>query len=388
VPVIYYFSPIYSLIFGWGGDMSKNTADLPYTEIVERVQEIARSENNTLQKIRGVIQDVYTREIAVKFDWNFLYTSTSLTTTAEYTTGNATVTTGNNTVLFASASIDSSMTGRLMKFTGFAPVYSATFVNSTTMTIQPSFQGTTNISQGSFSIFQPIYQLPRDFDRFPKDGGIFRWIGSSKKPMKELTYQEYLDRYSSTPSTPEHIRLVGTDTSGRQLIEFISPPKTAENYGCDYIRQLSPLTETTAGLISSISNGATSVVGDSNTRFLEANSGDWFRCEFLGTGQDSQWYRIANIANNQNLTLQTAFASTAVTVANYTIAKAPEMPTKLHPSVLYGAVRAITLDQTDETAAFYQIKLAEVLSDGKRVYVSRTYGQDVELINEEYRYRR
>jgi len=61
--------------------MSKNLHEIPYTEICERVLEITRTPNNSMSKIRGDVNEVYTVEIPVKFDWNFLIASTSIVTT-------------------------------------------------------------------------------------------------------------------------------------------------------------------------------------------------------------------------------------------------------------------------------------------------------------------
>src|SRR3990167_8104809 len=288
--------------------MAKNTVEIPYTELVERVKQLARSGDNTYEKVRGVIQDVYTREIPMKFDWTFMFAQTSLTTNAEVNNGTVSINTGSVTAQFTSASIDSSHTGRLIKITGNDVVYLFTFVNSTTGTLTPGFQGNNNASNTTYSIFSPYYALPSDFDRFPKDGGIYKWQGGRKEVLPEEPYQEYVENYSATPGTPVKVRLVGHDTAGRQLVEFTPAPKTSINYGVDYIKQFVPLQETTAGLLKGLSAGATGVVGISTTRFTEASTGNWFfRVDALGIGQDSQWYRVLNIAGNQDLTLATAF---------------------------------------------------------------------------------
>ena len=60
--------------------MSKNTSFIPYTEIVERVMSLGRVNPNAVEKVRGIVQDIYTRDIPTKWDWNFLYASSSITT--------------------------------------------------------------------------------------------------------------------------------------------------------------------------------------------------------------------------------------------------------------------------------------------------------------------
>lgn len=371
--------------------MAKNIVEIPITEIVERVKLLGRSGNNTNQKIRGLVQDIYLREIPSKFDWNFLLVSSGLTTIEKYATGTVSVNTGSNTVVFSSdAVITAGMVGRKFNVTGDGGLYEITSMSSTTSgLISPSYQSTQNATSQSYIIFQPNYALAKDFDRFPKPGGIYRQIGGEKKVLEEVQYRPYLDTFRNTPSTPESCRLVGNDTTGNQLVELVPPPSIAENWGYDYFKQLRPLSETTSGTISSISASATSVTGNSTTRFTEATTGDWFRIDALGTGQDSQWYRIIAIAHDSALTLATAFANTAITsLANYTISRAPEMPVRLHIALLYGGLRGLELDQTDENFAFYHTQYAQVMSDSKKIYVSRPYNQEITGIHEDFLYRR
>lgn len=365
--------------------MSRNISELPFTEITERVGSLSRSPDNVNPKIRGVIQDVYLREITSKFDWNFLLASSSITTFQEEKTGNATMNTGDTTVLFSGAVIDSSMTGRKIKFSGNDVVYDFIFVNSTTGTIRPSFQGSSNASGSAFSIFQPIFTLASDFDRFPKGGGIYKWSGGKKEVLSEESYQEYSEKYESSPSTPKNIRLCSVDSLGCQQFEFRPAPNQARVYGYDYFRKQRPLMETSAGTITIVASAAS--VSGTNTKFTEACTGDYLRVNAFGTNDDSMWYRINNIGADNSLTLNTQFANSGVTNASYIISRAPEMPTKLHAAVLYGALRHLTLDQNDDSAIFYNQKMAEVLTDGKTLYVSRVYSQTVKTIAEEYTYR-
>jgi len=372
--------------------MSKNTNEIPVTEIVERVKSLSRSGSNTGSKIRGVVQDLAIREIPSKFDWNFMLASSGLTTIAEYDTGTASVNTGDTSVVFSSnAAITAAMVGRKLNISGDGAIYEITSMSSTTScTITPPYQATQNASNQAYSIYQPLYALARDFDRFPKPGGIYRQIGGDKKVLEEVQYRPYLDSYRLTPVTqPDKCRIVGQDTAGNQLVEIIPPPSQAENWGYDYYKQLRPLIETTAGTIASINAGGTVVTGNNNTRFTEATTGDWFRIDALGTGADSQWYRIIAIPHDSSLTLATVFANTGITSgANYTIARAPEMPSRMHIAVLYGSLRALELDQTDENYLFYHTQYAQVMSDCKRIYVSRPYNQEVTGVHEDYMYRR
>ena len=368
--------------------MSKNLHEIPFTEICERVLEITRTPSNMMGKIRGDVNEVYTVEIPVKFDWNFLIASTSIITTNQYVTGTVSATTGSTTLSFSSdVSLTASMTGSKIKISGNDVVYEMTFVNATSATITPSFQGISNASSTSYSIFSSVFTLPENFDRFPKNGGIYKWNGGQKTIIPEESYQEATSLFQASPTdNPEKVRLVGTDTAGRQQVEFRPAPKSAKVYGCDYLKKLQPLSETSAGTVT-ISASGTSVSGTSSCRFTESSIGDYIRINAFGVSQDSSWYRINSIANDSSLTIATAFVNSGVVSADYVISSVPKYPAKLHPGLIYGASRYVTVDQNDPNAALHIVRYAEVLSDGKRIYVTRVYNQTIDTIATEFRYR-
>lgn len=370
--------------------MSKNQDVIPFTELVERTSEIARERADVQPKIRGYVNDIYLREIARKWDWNFLLVGSTITTRPSLSTGTVSGNTGATTVVFSTdVVLDATYTGSQLRITGNDVVYNCVYQSTTSLTIQPPISGNTNYSNAGYNLYFPFYALPQDFDRFPKNGGFANWIGGNQKVIQETPFQEWGMNYSSNPSdTPERLRIVGADTAGNQILEINPPPRTAKSYLTNYYQSLSPMSETTAGLIGNINASGTAVVGDSNTQFLEATTGDYLRINALGKGNDSMWYRIISIQGNSNLTLQTAFAMTGITSASYVICSAPQMPVKLHPAILYGAVLQATADQTDPLYQSYNMKLAEVLSDGKRLYVSRVYNQDVHTLAEDWLYRR
>jgi len=141
-------------------------------------------------------------------------------------------------------------------------------------------------------------------------------------------------------------------------------------------------------MVQNISASGTTVTGDINTLFSQANTGDYFRINAFGVSGDSEWYRIISISGNSGLTLQTAFGLSGATSASYTICSAPQMPAKMHPAILYGSLLQLSADQDDPMTQAYNLKLAEVLSDGKRLYKTRIYNQQIHNMGEEYLYRR
>lgn len=374
--------------------MAKNISEIPYTEIVERAKQLGRVGIDNMNKIRGIVNDVYVHEIGAKWDWSFLLTSSSITVVDEYHQGTISMNTGDTSaVATPDAVLTSAMIGRKIKFAANDTVYDITgYSNSTAITINPPLAGNQNLSGAAYSIFQPFYSLAENFDRFPKPGGVYRWAAGRKQILPELQYAPYVnDEFIATATTPSRTRLFGTDTLGNQLVELVPPPRQANNYGYDYIRTLKPLSESTAGTISSVVAGQTVVLGNTNARFTEAGTDGtfFFRVDGLGIGQDSQWYKILSVQNDSQMTLAVVFANTSITNgASYTISRAPEMPPRLHTAVLYGALRYLTQDQNDPNTQLYNMEFATTLSDAKKILVSRPYSQEITGVFEDYLYRR
>lgn len=370
--------------------MSKNIVELPFTEIVERVSELARERVDVRSKIRAVVNDFYTREIPRKEDWSFFLVSSTLTLQQEYNTGTVSATTGGTAATFSSGvSLSSSNTGMKLKILGNDYLYDVIFSQTTSLTISPPFSGNVNAVGSNYDLTEPFYSLAPDFDRFPKNGGLINYRGGSEEVIPEASYQDWNSDYNTSPQdTPKMCRIIGVDTAGNALLEVNPPPKIAKSLRYDYFIKPKVMRETTSGLIGNIGASGNTVTGDSNTQFTLANTGDYFRINDFGIAGDSEWYRIIAINGNSSLTLQTAFGLSGATSAGYTICSAPQMPAKMHPAILYGSLLQLCADQDDPMITSYNIKLAEVLSDGKRLYKTRIYNQEIGSLATEYLYRR
>src|SRR3990167_5763088 len=375
--------------------MSKTIAELPFTELCERIQELGRERVDAMGKIRGIVNDFYVREFPRKMDWNFFLAQSTITVQGQYNTGTVSANTGDFNVTFSS-DVVLTQTNNLwwLKISGNDYVYQFTYSDATGGTLNVPLSGTTNVANGSFNLFQPYYSLAGNFDRFPKNGGLILYQGGQEQIISELAYQDWATYYSPSPTNiAAYCRLYGVDTAGNTLMEINPPPATAVSYRYDYFIKPQAMYEYTNGLIGNISNNGTNVIGDSNTVFTRCNTGDYLRIHAFGTSADSEWYRIIAISSPRSLTLQSAFQNTAngvvsVTSAKYTICSAPAMPYKMHPAILYGGLLQLTVDQNDPMAQAYGLKFAEVLSDGKRLYVSRIYNQTIHSMGEQYLYRR
>jgi len=73
--------------------LSKNISELPFTEIVERVGELARERVDSRAKIRAVVNDFYVREFPRKMDWQFFMAQSTITVFGRYNTGTVSATT-------------------------------------------------------------------------------------------------------------------------------------------------------------------------------------------------------------------------------------------------------------------------------------------------------
>lgn len=365
-----------------------NTYVSPFTELVEKTQDLGRANAETKSRIRGIMNMVYTQEIPRVWDWSWLKSSSAISCLAEYKTGVASINTQDTTVVFGSGVVmDSSFTGRKIKFSDNPDVYDLTFMQSNTGAISPPLSGSTNIASGGYTIFKNIYSLPPDFDRFPINGGLLFYSGGQPTPLPELVDDDYYEQANASPtSTPNYCRPYGYDTAGNLQYEIIPPPSTAYVLRDEYIKLLKPMSETTAGTIVFLS-GSTAVSG-TGTLFTQATTGDYVRADGFGKSQDSTWYRILAITNNTSMTLMTAFRSDSSYTGTYTISSAPKMPYKMQDALIYGTLEKVLSDQKDPMLVFSHIQYAKILTDNKVIEQTRHSKDDVELIAEDPNYRR
>ena len=368
--------------------MPKNLrGEIPYTELVERSAATSRTGSvNDLPRVRGVVNDIATKEIGGKFDWNFLESQSSLTCIEKYSTGTVSGTTAGTQLTFSGSVITAGMTGRKIKIGGNDVVYDFTYTDASGGTVNPPVAGTQNITSQSFNIFQPKYALAPDFDRFPIKGGLILWQGGQKTIIPEKRHIQYYDEYSSAPGTPSACRVIENDTAGNPQVELVPPPQYGIAMGYDYFKTLKPMRETSMGTIA-ITSSSTAVTG-TGTRFLEATTGDYLRVNANGTKEDSEWYRISAISHNSALTLAALFVNSSVSGADYVICPAPDMPVQLHLAILHGAVRELTGGQDDPMYAYHNVKMAEILSDAKVRYVTRMDSVELEGDYKDWDYRR
>lgn len=365
-----------------------NLRNIPFTEIVERVQDLSRANTETERRIRGIVNEVYSQEIPREYDFTWLKVSTSFLVTASYNSGVVTVDTQDTVLTFSGCTIATDTTGRKIKFGDNANIYDFTYVASNSGTISPPLSGVTNVSNGTYSLFQNKYTLPSDFDRFPVNGGLLFYQAGQPTPLPELYDDDYYERVNASPSTiPEGCRVIGYNTAGDLEVEILPPPSSAYILLAEYFKGLNPMIETTAGTITT--SGGTANITGSSTLFTQAKTGDYLRVDSLGKDTDSFWYRVTSITNDTTATISPVFrADTTCSGASYTICGAPNMPYRLQDAIIYGAIKKTLADAKDPIFLLAHANYAKILTTNISLDVSRHAKDDIELIAEDSEYRR
>ena len=361
---------------------------LPFSEIIEKIYDLSRSNIDQRSRIKGLVNEVYTLDIPKEYDWYWLKASSGISCIAEYKTGVVSINTQDTAILFNSGAVfTTAMTGRKIKFSGNSDVYDFTYVAANSGSINLPLSGSTNISSGGYTIYKNIYSLPSDFDRFPVNGGLLFYSGGQPTPLPELVDDDYYEQATASPSSvPEGCRFTEYDTAGNMQIEIIPPPSIAYILQNEYIKTLNPMYENTMGTVVITSN-QTAVTG-TGTVFLQMNTGDYLRADSFGEKGESVWYKISAISSDTNLTLSTVFRKDSGYSGSFTISSEPKMPYKFHNGLIYGVIRKILSDEKDPMLMYANAEWMKIITDNKVLEQSRHAKDDVETIAEDINYRR
>ena len=243
------------------------------------------------------------------------------------------------------------------------------------------------MSTGGYTIYQNIYTLPADFDRFPVNGGLLFYSAGQPKPLPELLDDDYYEQVIATPSaTPDSCRLVGYDTAGVRQVEILPPSSQVYILLNEYIKVLPPMSENTMGTVVITSN-QTAVTG-TGTVFTQMNTGDYLRFDPFGKGADSVWYQINAISSSTNLTLATNFRIDSSVAGSFTICSAPKMPYRFQDALIYGSLRKLLPDEKDPMLKYANDEYLKIILYNKNLEQSRHAKDSVELMAENFDYRR
>lgn len=367
------------------------TGIIPFTELFERLMTLAKIDSfNNEDYAKGLTNDAYTRALPGLNDWNPIVKTAYLTMTAYYYTGTVACNAGSTSLTGTGTIWTSTQTannGWKIKFAGLNIIYDFTYVSSTTATINPALEGSTNLTGGTYTLFRDEYALPSDFDRFLKNGSIYVMQGSRLyNIIGELPRDQFRAEFFPDPSDPIfRCILTSMDISGNRLVRLNPPPRTAKIYPFEYIPKIAPMKEYNLGTVSAIvSNTVITGVG---TQF-SANvvAGMYFRIDSIGQGDSSKWYQIASVDSATQITLSSGYSDSTESGAEYSICSAPtSFPPEFHEFILYEAVSVAVASAADPNSQLAIAKRSEVLTRLNRTYKSRRTNSQVRVEDDGYR---
>jgi len=357
---------------------------IPYTELVERLQkELVRDNSASPDKYGGRINDIYADDIPSQIDWRHLRKIGSVTTVAEYTTGNisaitagATTVTGDSTVWTSANSNDLNL-----KVTGKDEVYRCTYVSGTSLTIDRAWVEAAITTDTQYSLVQDRYALASDFDRMILDPhkSVYYWEDGRRVYLKYREPDEFEDIQVVNSNTPSYYTIKWVN--GDAYI-FIDPPdyETRTLYYV-YIPTLKHMFDYTTGGILTLANGSAAVTGTGTAwavNIVDTSTHVYYlRIDSDGTGAASKWYKILSVDSATGITLASNYLGTSITTSvPYSIAMASNLPHGLDLGILYGAAVISAIDQTNEKQiASWSGLYAKLLAQYRAIKGKKNYGQ-------------
>lgn len=367
------------------------TGIIPFTELFERLMTLAKIDSfNNEDYAKGLANDAYTRALPGLNDWNPLVKTAYLTMSAYYTTGTVACTAGTTSLTGTGTVWTSGQTanaGWKIKFAGLNNIYEFTYVSSTTATINPALEGSTNLSGGTYSLFRDEYALPSDFDRFLKNGSIYVMQGGRIYDIiGELPRDQFRAELFPEPSDPIFRAILTTvDSSGNRLVRLNPPPRTARVYTIEYIPKLAPMKEYTIGTVA-VTTSSPTVTGTGTQFVTNCAAGQYFRVDSIGQGDSSKWYKILSVDSATQITLDSVYLDGIEAGSEYTICSSPtSLPSEFHEFILYEAVSVAVASAADPNSQLAIAKRGEVLSRLLKNYKSRRTNSQIGVEDDGYR---
>lgn len=363
---------------------------MPFTETVERMAKLVREDSlNVEAKLKGLVNDVYTKHIPRKFDWRPLMRSSYIQCTAYYSAGTVSIEAASTSIVGVGTVWTSGMTaanGWKIKFSNNPNIYTFTYVSGTTATLSPALSGASDLASVSYKIFRDTYSLASDFDRFLINGGLEYTRGGTPDVIRDTAEDAWKYEFQTEPQDNIcRMRLLGVeDSDGYKQVQVNPPPRTPIMLPYDYIKTVRSMTEYTTGSITTLANGGTAVTGTGTDFDGYGISGYTYYLRIDGDGEadESVWYKIASFDSGTGITLATAYNGVALSsaTASYTISMVPELPAKFHDAILYMAIQLALADQADPIYKFYTAQGNTVLAELKTIYKTRTYNKTPEVV--------
>jgi predicted peroxiredoxin len=277
--------------------------------------------------------------------------------------------------------------GWKIKFASLDIIYNFTYVSSTSATISPALEGSTNLSGATYSLFKDEYALPSDFDRFLKNGSIYDYSGGKlRNTIEESPRDKFREMAVYEPSDPVYrAMLTGFDSSGYRRLRLNPPPKTAKVYPYEYIPRISPMKEYTVGTVVA-TNASATVIGTSTYFTANVSAGMYFRVDGVGQGDSSKWYKISSVDSNTQLTLESVYSDSTESGVEYTVCSAPtSFPPEFHEFILYEAVAVAGATNADVNSQLIIAHRADILKRLNNNYKSRRTNVQIKVEDDGYR---
>src|SRR3990167_2460044 len=174
--------------------MSNITRLLPFSEMVEKAQTLARDNTaGSRDKFKGLINRAYTQVIPRKEDWSPLIASSSISCSAKYNTGSVAATAASTSITGTGTTWVTGMTGRKIKINSNDNIYTFTYVTATTATISPAFSGANNVSGAGYTIYDDDYSMASDFDRLLSGGSLYKYRSGRPFVISEVSERQWRD---------------------------------------------------------------------------------------------------------------------------------------------------------------------------------------------------
>jgi len=375
-----------------------NKREIPFTELCERAQHIAREDAiNVIPKYKGLVNDVTIKIIPRIYDWRPLMRTSYIQCSACVTVGQVNVLANSpisNIVTGVGTAWTSNMTSALgwkIKFSGNDNVYDFDYTTPTTAVITPALSGIVSITSGGYNLFRDTYALHSTLDRFLINGGI-EWTRSGiPEVIMECPEDQWKDEYQCVPGTQlQRMRTLGErDILGNKQIQVNPPPQQAILCPYDFVKMLLPMTDYTTGTVSKLVNGTTAVTGTGTSwaGYLQTGYIYYLRLNRDGTGDASIWYKILSATGAGTITLSENYNGVTVDPASmviaekipqeYTISMVPEWPADFHDAILYKAAALGIADQDDPMFKYYELLAKTAFDELKTIYKTRTYNKAV-----------
>ena len=361
--------------------------EYPFTQLIEDVaKELKKDYRATEIKnlLKSRINRILMRDLPGTHEFRWLQQTTSILLTARYNTGTIDITAGSTSVTSGDTSPawNTTHSGLKMFISGNDEVYTFTQLTATTGTISPAYTGTSNLDEGTYTLYEDTYDLPVDFDRvMTSRDAVYYAQGQSRFGINEIAPTDWDSRYTSTPSdTATGYRLLQKGgTNNFRRIQLSSPPLSTRYLNMEYIStpaEMEEFTSTAGVTLATTQRDRVTIVNTDVTYY--ATVGRYFRYD-----ANSAWRRITKsvvVGVNTTIFLDSDYPITASITNNttgFTISDVANVPNSIMEALFAGACWRTALSDGDQStdmwAAQYGAEVSKALSAQARTRYGRQY---------------